>query len=101
MYAIGIFDPDDPDADSDALERLASLSAGEAFFPKAPGEIRSILERIAREIRTSYTIGYTPACSGDGARFHKVEIGVTDAYCGARLRYREGYALGSIGPGSP
>ncbi len=48
------------------------------------------LERIAEDFRTYYSLGYTPAHSGDG-RYHKIEVRLKDKHKGIRLRHREGY----------
>ena len=48
----------DPDSNPDALRRLARATGGEAFFPGQLNEVVAICERIARDIRHQYTIGY-------------------------------------------
>jgi Ca-activated chloride channel family protein len=58
VYTIGIFDEDDPDKNPAVLRRLARVTGGEAFFPQQLSEVSSICERIARDIRSRYTIGY-------------------------------------------
>ena len=78
IYAIGIYDNDDRDANPKLLRRLAEVTGGEAFFPKENAEVTPVLERIARDIRASYTIGFTPAASRrDGP--HKVRVDVRTA----------------------
>jgi VWFA-related protein len=61
IYTIGIFDEADPDRNPAVLRRLAQATGGEAFFPNELSEVVSICERIARDIRHQYTIGYVPA----------------------------------------
>jgi Ca-activated chloride channel homolog len=58
VYTIGIFDEDDPDRNPDVLRRLARATGGEAFFPEQLSEVVAICERIARDIRNQYTIGF-------------------------------------------
>jgi Ca-activated chloride channel family protein len=60
IYAIGIYDRNDRDAKPGLLRQLADATGGEAFFPRGNGEVTPILERIARDIRSSYTVGYVP-----------------------------------------
>ena len=67
IYAIGLFDPDDPDRDPGILRRLAQISGGESYFPEHASEMEPICRRIAKEIRTRYTIGYLPPAD-QGAR---------------------------------
>ena len=58
VYAIGIFDDQDPDWKPAVLRRLARSTGGEAFFTSQLNEVVAICERIARDIRHQYTIGY-------------------------------------------
>ncbi|HEY3827086.1 MAG TPA: VWA domain-containing protein [Bryobacteraceae bacterium] len=58
VYTIGIFDEEDPDRNPNVLRRLARATGGEAFFPSQLNEVVAICERIARDIRNQYTIGY-------------------------------------------
>jgi Ca-activated chloride channel family protein len=60
IYTIGLFDPDDPDRDPGVLQKLAKISGGEAYLPRSPAEMVSACRRIAKDIRTRYTIGYLP-----------------------------------------
>ena len=50
------------------LKRLAQATGGEAFLPGQLSEVVAICERIARDIRHQYTIGYVPInLARDGA----------------------------------
>jgi len=60
VYTIGLSDADDPDRDPGILRELAKVSGGEAYFPASPSGMVSVCRRIARDIRTRYTIGYIP-----------------------------------------
>src|SRR5579872_272762 len=60
IYTIGIYDPEDDDQNPKLLKKLAAVTGGEAFFPKTNAEVTPVLERIARDIRSSYSIGYMP-----------------------------------------
>lgn len=73
IYTIGIFDPDDPDKNPRVLSRLARESGGEAFFPHQLDETVQICERIARDIRDQYTIGYVSMKHKDG-EYHKIRL---------------------------
>ncbi len=58
IYAIALFDENDPDQNPKVLRRLARQTGGEFFLPETPDEIVGVCEDIAREIRNQYTIGY-------------------------------------------
>jgi len=68
IYAIGLFDADDPDRDPGLLRRFANISGGEAYFPQSPAEMTPICKAIAKDIRSRYTIGYVPAAGVTSVR---------------------------------
>ena len=68
VYAIGIYDQNDPDQNPGVLKRLAHETGGEAYFPSAFSEVVGICENIAREIRHQYTLGYVSTNSQPGGR---------------------------------
>jgi VWFA-related protein len=72
-----------------ALNNLAEVSGGFAYFPKDLQEVEDITPRIAHEIRNQYILAYTPEGPLDGSyRRLKVEVkGVR----GATVRHRAGY----------
>jgi Ca-activated chloride channel homolog len=93
IYAIGLFDQYDRDASPRLLRQLAAATGGEAFFPNSPGEVTRVLERIARDIRSGYTIGYAPASARAGYRAIKVEVRPAD-HRKVAVRARTGYVAG-------
>lgn len=72
LYTIGLFDETDVDIDPGVLKTLARATGGERYLPESANELNQACERIARIIRSGYTIGYEPPLR-DGA-FHKVEV---------------------------
>ena len=99
IYTIGIYDDDDPEKDPGALKSLASATGGERFLPRSPGELLTVCERIAREIRSGYTIGYVPP-DRDGA-YHRVRVQVEPSDPRhLNVRTRPGY-LAASGPKHP
>jgi Ca-activated chloride channel family protein len=93
IFTIGLFDAGAPDTNPGVLRKLAEATGGERLLPKSPGVLLKACERIARAIRTSYVIGYTPP-SKDGG-YHRVKVTVEDED-GRRLnvRTRPGYVAG-------
>lgn len=90
IYTIGLFDDDDPDRNPKLLKSLARETGGERFLPRSAGPLVGVCERIAREIRAGYTIGYAPP-DRDGV-FHHVRVEARSPE-GRRLdvRTRPGY----------
>jgi Ca-activated chloride channel family protein len=60
VFTIGLFEEGGDDADPGILKDLAKISGGEAFFPSSADGLADACHRIAKEIRTRYTIGYVP-----------------------------------------
>jgi VWFA-related protein len=58
VYTVGIFDQGDEDRNPAVLRSLAAATGGEAFFPAKTSDAVAICERIARDIRNQYTLGY-------------------------------------------
>ena len=90
IYTIGIYDDDDVDKNPGVLKSLARTTGGERYLPRSAGELLIACERIAREIRGGYTIGYVPPAR-DGA-YHRVKVEI-DPSPSRRLnvRTRPGY----------
>jgi Ca-activated chloride channel family protein len=89
IYTIGVYDPDEADKNRGALKALARATGGERFEPASPGELLQVCKRIARELRSGYTIGYVPP-DRDGL-FHRVRVVIEPATRGLDVRTRPGY----------
>ncbi len=90
VYCVGIYDPDANDKNPKVLKRLASLTGGEAFFPKDRKQVQQTLQTIAGRIRNQYAIGFYPNIPSDGT-FHKLEVRVHPADRGTTVHSRPGY----------
>lgn len=76
IYTIGLYDQYDSDANPKLLRKLAESTGGESFFPRRAEDVTKILERIARDIRSGYTIGYVPAGGTGAAGFRAIRVEV-------------------------
>jgi VWFA-related protein len=95
IYTIAVEDPAARDTNPKLLKELAQESGGEAFRPDDPAEIARAFDRIARDIRHTYTLGYIPSNPVHDGAFRKVRVVVT-APAGRPLvvRTRAGYVAG-------
>ena len=100
VYTIGIFDDSDPDRNPGVLRRLAGVTGGEAFFPSEYSEVAPICERIARDIRNQYTIGYLSSSAARPGAFLSIRVAAGAAGHGKlSVRARSGYtAVGAARP---
>ena len=65
IYTVGVFDEEDQDRDPGLLKRLAKISGGDAYFPRDAAGVTPVCQRIAKDLRTRYTIGYVPPLPAD------------------------------------
>lgn len=92
MYTVGLIDPDDSETNRGVLKQLAQLTGGAAFFPDQPGQVKEVFERIAEEIRSTYTLGYVPPDLPRNGDFRRVRVTVTAPdRRGLTARTRSGY----------
>jgi len=77
VYTIGLYDADDPDRDPGILRELAKISGGEAYFPESPLGMTPVCRRIAKDIRTRYTIGYIPQAENGTSSLRRIRIRVS------------------------
>lgn len=94
VYAVGLYDPENPEQDPRFLRRVASVSGGELYLPKTSPEIVDACRGIAREIRTRYTLGYIPSASAKPDSFRTIEVQARDARGKLNTRTRRGYRYG-------
>ena len=73
------------------MEQLAAVSGGRVAFPRAPEDVIGLYERIAQELGSSYSLGYTPKESKDPKdTYHKIEVRLADRTLRVR-QSRDGY----------
>ncbi len=100
VYTIGIFDEDDPDRNPGVLNRLARTTGGESYIPGQVDPLASVCERIARDIRHQYTIGYVSTNDTQPGTYRAIRV-VASAEGAGKLsvRARAGYiAVGDPHP---
>jgi VWFA-related protein len=96
VYTVAIVDSLVPDGSNPRLlKRLAQSTGGEFYYPRRFDDVPRAFERIAKDIRSTYTIAYTPTRSGDSAaerrrRTVKVYVRSQDGRA-LNVRTRDGY----------
>ena len=61
-----------------ALNTIAKYSGGQAYFPRFEGELPSIYQQVAGQLRTQYSLGFIPTNPSKDGRFHKLKIDLVD-----------------------
>jgi len=73
-----------------ALNDLAVATGGESFFPKDVNEVERLAHVVARDIRSQYTIQYTPTNQAMDGSFRAIKVAV-NAPGRPSARTRSGY----------
>jgi VWFA-related protein len=95
IYSVGLYDRYAGDANPDLLRKLARSTGAEAFFPKRAADVVPTFDRIAKELRGGYTLGYVPTASLDRPGYRRIEVKVRAADGRTlRARARSGYTAG-------
>jgi VWFA-related protein len=94
IYSVGLIDPLDEDASPKRLKQLARASGGEAYFPRDARQVADVLRRIARDIRSAYTMGYAPADTPSGKAFRRIRVVASVPGQSVVVRTRAGYLAG-------
>jgi VWFA-related protein len=93
IYSVGLLSEEDHKAASNAKHQLNELSeatGGEAFYPRDVTEVEPIVHQVARDLRSQYTIEYTPSNPAMDGTFRKIRVTVK-APGGPTARTRTGY----------
>jgi VWFA-related protein len=72
------------------LKALAQASGGETYYPAEVSEVDRIAHQVARDIRSQYTIEYTPTNTAMDGTYRKIRVAV-DAPGHLTPRTRTGY----------
>jgi Ca-activated chloride channel homolog len=74
-----------------ALETITDTMGGAMFYPDAVQELDAIFDRINKELRTQYRLGYYPTPKGPANTYRKIEVKVAGNY---QVRHRKTYLTG-------
>ena len=94
VYSVALYDPEEPEHNLATLHHLSQLSGGEIFMPSRISDIGPLCQRIARDIRASYTLAYTPPHPESYNIPRKIKVVASAPSAGKlRVRARTGYVL--------
>jgi VWFA-related protein len=105
IYTVALIDPLTREGDPGLLRRLAHATGGESYRPRRLEEIGNAFERIAKDIRSAYTVAYAPTpaakVSDEKTRRRTVRVYVRPKDGRQlRVRTRDGYFEKTLG-GTP
>jgi Ca-activated chloride channel family protein len=92
IYSVGLVDSDEEE-NPGILQRLSKDTGGIAFFPSSSEGVADVSQKIARDLREQYTLGFIPEATGasDSMRRIKVEV-AAPGHGKIRVRTRSGYS---------
>jgi Ca-activated chloride channel family protein len=92
VYTVGIYENDAPDRNPEVLRKFAVSTGAEAYFPAEIKDVVAVCERIARDIRNQYTLGYLSTNRTEdrvgGRQYRRIRV-VANGYA---VRARPGYS---------
>jgi Ca-activated chloride channel family protein len=72
------------------VNALARDTGGRAYFPTSIGELESVYDRIAEELRTLYSVGYVSSNGRRDGKWRRIVVRVPDRE-GLTIRHKLGY----------
>lgn len=78
------------DAGDRVLQEFADDTGGRAFFPNQLPDLARAFADIDTELRTEYSIAYSPSNEVDNGKFHKIQIEIV-GHKDLTVRARQGY----------
>lgn len=92
VYAIGTsrFAASPEKKGENTLLKLSEGTGGRAFFPYSPTLMEEAFDLIDTELRSQYSLTYTPILPQRGGKFRKLRVKVTKGK-GLSIRHRSGY----------
>ena len=96
IYSIGMRDRDFPEGKLDraSLRKVSEHTGGRAFFPTDNPGLQLAFTQIEQELRSQYTIAYSPKNKARDGAYHQVKIELVNPELRKRklqLLYRQGY----------
>ena len=100
VYSVGLLSVSGGLKAEESLIRISDASGGRAFFPSTVEEARTTMDRVARDLREQYTLGYFPTNSLHNGAWRSVRIEIVPpAGLPAAVKLNANYRHGYYGPG--
>jgi Ca-activated chloride channel homolog len=76
VYTVGLLSVSGGQKAEDDLIKIAEAGGGRAYFPSSVEEARMYMERVARDLREQYTLGYFPTNGNRNGKWRSIRIDV-------------------------
>jgi VWFA-related protein len=95
IYGVSIEDPQSIERDPETLRKLARATGGIVYEPRRTSDVMRVLQEIAADIRSRYTLAYVPGVQTVDGDLRQVTVRVdVPGRSGVRVRTRTGYVPG-------
>lgn len=61
------------------LNYIAQYSGGQAYFPRFEGALPGIYRQIEEQLRSQYSLGFSPTDADKNGKYHKLKVDLVDA----------------------
>jgi Ca-activated chloride channel homolog len=96
IYTVGLFDQENRELNPGVLRKLANVSGGEYFQPASIDQVIPVFEKISRDIRNRYTVGYIPDETKDRRAVRSVKVRAQDHGRKLSVRTRTSYSIPTL-----
>jgi len=101
VYTVGLLSVSGGQKAEDSLLQIAEASGGRAFFPQTVEEASADMERVARDLREQYTLGYIPTNPVRSGQWRSVRVDIVPpAGLPSKAKLIASYRHGYYGPGN-
>jgi len=98
VFSVGLLSEFGGQKAEESLIKMAESSGGRAYFPENVDQARSMMEKIARDLREQYTLGYFSSDPNRDGAWRSVRVDVT-APPGFPKKLNANYRRGYYAPG--
>jgi VWFA-related protein len=97
IYTVGLHDPDVMnDLNAGVLRKISRVSGGEFFEPEEASQIAPVFQKISKDIRHRYTIGYVPDEASDHRVLRRVKVIAREGNRKLKVHARTSYNITPI-----
>ena len=96
VYTVGLYDADDQDLNPGVLRKMSSISGGEFFQPEKLSDVVPVFDKISKDIRNCYAVGYVPDEINDKRVVRSVKVTAAENDRKLLVRTRTTYSTASL-----
>jgi VWFA-related protein len=93
IYTVGLFDRENQELNPRVLRKLANVSGGEYFQPASLDQVIPVFEKISKDIRSRYTIGYIPDETENHRAIRSVKVSAQEDGHKLSVKTRTNYSI--------